>query len=149
MRHMRPSAADREAFERDGFLVLPDFVTPATCDALMHRVDALVAGFDPAGVASVFSTREQSRTTDAYFLESGDDVRFFFEEDAFDDTGALTRPLGRALNKIGHALHDRDEVFAAFVQRAGFGPIVRSLGRYTTAVRRSGVLAATAKSGCS
>lgn len=105
----------REAFERDGFLVLDGFVEPAACDALVARADELVAGFEPETV-SIFSTREQTRTSDEYFLTSGDKIRFFFEED------------GAALNKIGHALHDLDPVFEAFSHTAALDTLARELG---------------------
>jgi hypothetical protein len=39
---------------------------------------------------------------DAYFLESGDKIRFFFEEGAFDTQGELKVSKERAINKIGH-----------------------------------------------
>jgi len=39
---------------------------------------------------------------DDYFLNSGDKIRFFFEETAFDDKGQLKYPKSRCVNKIGH-----------------------------------------------
>ncbi|CAN7993062.1 unnamed protein product [Ixodes hexagonus] len=45
------------------------------------------------------TTNDQGR--DEYFLNSGDKIRYFYEEDAFDEKGKIFR----SLNKIGHALH--------------------------------------------
>lgn len=39
----------------------------------------------------MFTTQEQQRKSDAYFLSSGDKVRCFFEEHAFDKVSALRR----------------------------------------------------------
>ena len=121
----------RLRWERDGFLVLEGFVTPAACDALMGRARALVAGFDAVehgAIASVFSSADQARTTDAYFLASGDRISFFFEEGAIDARGALRVPKDRALNKIGHALHDLDPVFAAFSHAPPIAALATALG---------------------
>ncbi|MFN8249468.1 MAG: phytanoyl-CoA dioxygenase family protein [Ferruginibacter sp.] len=101
-------------FRRDGFLVLEGFNTPEACDALMQRGQELAADFDFNGHGSVFQTSEQSKTTDDYFLDSGDKISFFFEKDAFDNSGKLKGDLFHSLNKIGHALHDLDPVFDAF-----------------------------------
>lgn len=105
------------AWERDGFLVLEDFVAAAHCDELKARAAELIAGFDPGEVRSIFSTHEQTRTSDEYFLTSGDKVRFFVEE---ADTGTV--------NKIGHALHDLDPVFDAFSRQPGLAEIAKEIG---------------------
>jgi len=90
-----------DTFERDGFLVLPGFVAAAACDALIERAAQLVHE-RTEDIVSIFSTHEQTRTSDAYFLTSGDQIRCFFEED------------GRTVNKLGHAMHDLDPVFDRF-----------------------------------
>ncbi len=125
---MRISAEQTAAYERDGFLVLKDFVEPETCNRLRARAEELVREFDPKGVVSIFSTREQSRLTDSYFLESGDKIRFFFEENAFLSDGSLRQSKEKSINKIGHALHDLDPVFNGFSRTAEITRLVGDLG---------------------
>jgi phytanoyl-CoA hydroxylase len=123
---LQPAQLDR--FHTDGFLVLDGFVDAAACDALRARAAELIAGFDPGDRRTVFTTDEQARKTDDYFLDSGEDIRFFFEEEALDAHGALRYPKERAINKIGHALHDLDPVFAAFSRTPALADLVASLG---------------------
>lgn len=103
-----------EQFQKDGFLVLEGFNSASACDILIQRAEEITSNFDYDGYPSVFQTSEQDRTSDKYFLDSGDKISFFFEKDAFDNDGKLKNDLFLSLNKIGHALHDLDPVFATF-----------------------------------
>lgn len=116
-----------DSFHRDGFLVLEEFVSAAECDLLRARAEELVADFDRQGVVSIFSTKEQTRTSDEYFLSSGDKIRFFFEENAFDQNGILLQSKERSINKIGHALHDLDPVFDRFSRTSELAQLVSDL----------------------
>ncbi len=115
-------------YERDGFLVLANFITDDACDRLRARAEQLVQQFDPHEAVSIFSTHEQSRSSDDYFLESGDKIRFFFEENAFRPDGSLRQPKEKSINKIGHALHDLDPVFDQFSRDSKIKELVRDLG---------------------
>jgi phytanoyl-CoA hydroxylase len=125
---MRTHREQLERYERDGFLVLDDFIETKACDRLRARAEELVGEFDPTGVVSIFSTHEQTRTSDDYFLESGDKIRFFFEENAFLPDGTLRQSKERSINKIGHALHDLDRVFDRFSRTPAIEQLVADLG---------------------
>lgn len=114
-------------YDRDGFLILRDFVAIETCTQLRARAIQMIRDFDTAGVVAVFSTREQNRIADDYFLSSGDKIRFFFEEDAFNGDGSLKQDKERSINKIGHALHDLDPVFNQFSRSAAIKTLVEDL----------------------
>ena len=116
------------SFHANGFLVLEDFVSHAVCDALRARAGELVDAFDPTTVRSVFSTTRQTQLADQYFLDSGDKIRFFLEEDAFDEHGELTAAKIDCLNKMGHAMHDLDPVFDAFSRTAELAELALRLG---------------------
>lgn len=116
------NAPDLAAFDRDGFLVVRDFLPQADCDALQARAAELVAAFDPGEARTIFSTRDQGHARDRYFRESGEAIRFFFEEEATD------QPVPLALNKIGHALHDLDPVFWQISRRPQFAELAHALG---------------------
>lgn len=128
LKNMKLSLEELARYERDGFLVLEGFAAPEVCDRLRRRAAELLEAFDPADTFSVFSTREQTRTSDEYFLGSGDKVRFFFEEGAFDAGGRLAVNKELAINKIGHALHDLDPVFDEFSRAHEVESLVEALG---------------------
>jgi phytanoyl-CoA hydroxylase len=125
------SASDVARFERDGFLVLPGFWPPATTASVRAAAERLLDAYDPAAIPrSIFTTDEQQRHSDDYFLASGDAVSFFFEAAAVDPaTGALLVPKRQAINKIGHNLHEREPAFRAVsLGDARVAAICRRLG---------------------
>ena len=124
---MSLTAEQHTQYQRDGFLILRDFVDVAACDRLRTRARELVHEFDPSGLVSIFSTQEQNRLTDDYFLNSGDKIRFFFEEAAFLPDGTLKQSKELSINKIGHALHDLDPVFSEFSRTAEVAQLIADL----------------------
>ena len=76
----------------------------------------------------MFSTTKQTQLDDRYFIESGDKIRFFLEDDAFDEDGRLRQPKEQSLNKMGHAMHDLDPVFDAFSRTPALAGVARSVG---------------------
>jgi phytanoyl-CoA hydroxylase len=108
------SQLDLQKYSEDGFLVLEGFCDKSDCNLLRTRAEELVREFDPTRLVSIFSTREQNRIADEYFLSSAYNISFFFEENAFNADGTLKQKKEQSINKIGHALHDLDPVFDRF-----------------------------------
>jgi hypothetical protein len=128
-------------FEKDGYLILPSFLPPTTVSSLLsetHRLlrDDLDLTSHPLTRFSTGGSDDREHVGDAYFLGSGDKIRYFLEEDAIDSSsGKVVRPKERAVNKIGHYLHGLSEPFKALTGTEGEGGdrqtpagIARSLG---------------------
>ena len=116
------------AYHDDGFLILEGFATQDECEALMTQTKSLVDHFDPDAHKVVFSADGQSHAASEYFMKSAADVSFFLEKGAVDHNGALTKDKHVAVNKIGHALHDLDPVFAPFSHQDKFAALAHAIG---------------------
>ena len=116
------------AYRDAGVIILHDFVSVEKCARLKRRALELVADFDPSEVRSVFSTTDQAQLQDSYFIESGDKIRFFLENDAFDASGKLRQSKEHSLNKMGHAMHDLDPEFETFSRTPELAEVARRIG---------------------
>lgn len=104
----------KQSYQQHGFLILPDFFSKDDCDVLMSQAKQLIASASQDDNKTVFSTLSHKHEKERYFLDSGDKIRCFYEDGAFDEQGELNCDVQMAINKIGHALHDIDPVFRQF-----------------------------------
>lgn len=120
----------KERFARDGFLVVEGFASAEEVAALRERAVEIAEAFvaPPAEEASVFSTTQQERTTDATFLASAATVDCFMEEKARAEDGTLVQDAALCINKIGHAMHDLDPTFRAFSRSEKVEALLTELG---------------------
>ena len=118
-----------EFWKEKGYIVIEDFYTEDQCNQLIHRSKYLIENnvFNNS-LNSVFNTVSQSHKDDSYFLESGGKIRFFLEEKANMTENNLKTNKQFIVNKIGHALHDLDEVFYKFSHRNELDMIAKSIG---------------------
>lgn len=121
------SSEQKLDYKKNGYLVLADFVSPEECDLLIRESETLVQQFEPDEVKTIFSTVDQERTTNDYFLSSGDEIRFFFEPNAFLPDGNLRQKKELSINKIGHALHELNPIFSQFSRKRALSEICSDL----------------------
>lgn len=116
------------AWHDDGYLVLPNFSSPESLQAVRRRASELVEAFEPDAATSRFSTRDRGLVADAALLASAEAVHGFFEEHALDAQGRLAVPKSQSINKIGHALHELDPVFERFSHGPALAELAADLG---------------------
>ena len=101
-------------WKNNGFLIIKNFFSDKECDKLIERSHKLLQEANLQDHKTIFNTKNHSHSADEYFLDSGDKIRYFFEDGVFDKYGNLCINKELAINKIGHALHDLDPLFDKF-----------------------------------
>ena len=116
------------AFDENGFLVLEKLFSSRKISALREAAVEIVEDFDIERHRTVFRTDDRDAGRDDYFFDSAENVHCFLEDGALNESGELIRPKNLAINKIGHAMHDRIPEFTAFCRQPLIGEILRDLG---------------------
>ena len=120
-----------------GYTVLHQAIDQKQLDEVKARAAKLVDDFGKESESHVFSTNDNNRSGDDYFLDSAEQIRCFFEEEAFDEAGNLVQDRNLSINKIGHALHELDPVFERFSHQPLLKQIAADLGIKQPQLRQS------------
>lgn len=118
----------KQQFEQDGYVLVESAFTADSIDSIRQAAARIVDEFDIEAHRSVFSTLYRDADRDRYFMDSGEAVHCFLEEEALDAAGHLTQSRERAINKIGHALHDLVPEFTTFCRQPIIARLLRELG---------------------
>jgi ectoine hydroxylase-related dioxygenase (phytanoyl-CoA dioxygenase family) len=131
-------------FRKNGYALIPNALSAETVSTLLSETHKMLNDFStddhPMTKFSTGGDDGSDHVGDSYFLESGNKVRFFFEEDAFDAAGKLIKPKHRAINKIGHYLHELSPPFKSISLSSKNAAIARSLGFQDPRVLQSMVI---------
>jgi len=134
-------SAHQQEFRSKGYTVIRDFMTRSEIALLKRRSAEICEAHDITEHKTVFTTDREKRKAELdanrYFLESDLTIRCFLEEGAFDSKGELAQALTQSVNKIGHALHRLDPVFASFSQSQKIRAVARALGLAAPQIRQS------------
>jgi len=131
------SGEQRNEYATRGYTVVRNVLTPEQAAAMKTRAARIVHEWDEDSASHVFSTNDNNRTGDDYFLDSGELVRCFYEEEAFGPDGRLVQDRSQSVNKIGHALHELDPVFTPLSHLAALGEIAAEIGMTEPQIRQS------------
>ena len=116
-----------DELNRNGCTVIENFLTDEEIESIKSEVPKLIDNFDFSSRRSVFETGE-NQAVEQDFLDSVDKISFFYEKDAFDERGEFIVPKHQSINKIGHCLHMKNQVFKKITFSQKVKALIQQLG---------------------
>ena len=127
----------KQHYQEQGYLVLESVFSVELLAKVKAQAEHLVNEWQDDDNSHIFTTKNNDRSGNDFFLDSAEEIRCFFEEEAFDDEGNFVQDRSLCINKIGHALHELDPVFDAFSHQAVLGDIAKDIGLREPQIRQS------------
>lgn len=124
-------------FGSDGYTLIENVLTPEQLAQMKSRAAGIIDEWEEDLNNPIFTTKDNNRSGDLYFLNSAETIRCFYEEEAFDANGNLVQQRQDCINKIGHALHELDPVFKTISHLPLLGEIAQDLGLTQPELRQS------------
>jgi ectoine hydroxylase-related dioxygenase (phytanoyl-CoA dioxygenase family) len=117
-----------EDYSRNGFAIIPNFLSDEEISELKSECARLVERFDPNEHRITNVGNARNIILDDYLVSSVDKISFLFEKDAIGSDGNLKVDKSQALNKIAHALHWWSPVFKKLTFSQKVKSLVREVG---------------------
>ncbi|XKL59832.1 hypothetical protein PGB90_000848 [Kerria lacca] len=128
----------QEHLEKYGYAVIEDFLTEKEIFAMKEEGKNMSKEGIKRRTKSLFSGNvTQPQASDRYFIESANNISFFYETQAFNEDGTFKCDPEISLNKVGHAIHRLNSVFAQITFHEKIKNICRKLKMKKPAVIQS------------
>ncbi len=124
-------------YQNQGYIVLDELFDLDEINKVKMQADKIINEWSEESADHIFTTEDNDRSGNAFFLESAEKIRCFFEEEAFNEQGELYQERALCINKIGHALHELDPVFERFSHLPILGEIAEAIGIKSPQIRQS------------
>ncbi|WPK24460.1 hypothetical protein PUMCH_001734 [Australozyma saopauloensis] len=116
-------------FASEGMICIPEFLSSSEVENLRLEARKLLLQLDiESHPKTLFETGDGDHVGDKYFLDSSDQISYFFDTDAFGTDGKLRFLPEIAVNKIGHGLHMKNQLYHQITFSDRVKDIVRDLG---------------------
>ncbi|KAH0827756.1 hypothetical protein J3R83DRAFT_3353, partial [Lanmaoa asiatica] len=87
------------------YVCIPNFLPQNQVSSLLQCSKDLLADFSLEDYLLMkFTTSDKNHIGDNYFLNLGDKIHYFLEEEVMNENGQPTRDKTKAVNKIGHGV---------------------------------------------